>query len=418
MTVTQTQAALQRQPGLGVRQDFPILDRLIHGKPFTYLDSTATTQKPRQVIDAMVEYFSNYNANIHRGVYTVAEEATARHEESRKKIAHFVGAASPKEIIFVRNATEAINLVAYCWGRQNLKPGDEIILTEMEHHANLVPWFIVSEQLGFKIRYIPITPDGELDLSVLPRLLSDRTRLVSITHLSNVLGTINPVREIADAAHRAGALCLVDGAQSVPHMAVNVQELGCDFLAFSAHKMLGPTGVGALYGRREILEAMPPFMGGGEMIRQVTFEGFRPTELPWKFEAGTPAIMEDIVFGVAVDYLQSMGMAAIRRHEESLVAYALESLSSIRGLTIYGPPAHKRGGVVAFSMAGVHPHDVATILDEDGIAVRAGHHCAQPLHDKLGIPASTRASFYVYSIPQEVDRLVASLQRVQKIFGV
>jgi cysteine desulfurase/selenocysteine lyase len=418
MTVTQTQAALRRQPGMAVRQDFPILDRLIHGKPFTYLDSTATTQKPLQVIDAMAEYFSSYNANIHRGVYTVAEEATARHEESRSKIARFVGAASPKEIIFVRNATEAINLVAYCWGRQHLKPGDEIILTEMEHHANLVPWFITSEQLGFKIRYIPITPEGELDLSVLPRLLTDRTRLVSITHMSNVLGTINPVREIADAAHRAGALCLVDGAQSVPHMPVNVQELGCDFVAFSAHKMLGPTGVGALYGRRQILEAMPVFMGGGEMIRQVTFEGFTPTDLPWKFEAGTPAIMEDIVFGVAVDYLESMGMPAVRRHEESLMGYALDALSSIHGLTIYGPPAPKRGGVVAFSMAGVHPHDVATILDEDGIAVRAGHHCAQPLHNKLGIPASTRASFYVYSIPEEVDRLVASLRRVQKVFRV
>jgi len=420
MTIAQTHMATMtaRRTGLDVRADFPILNRLINGKPLTYLDSAATSQKPRQVIEAMTDYYTTYNANIHRGVYTIAEEATAAHEAARKKIAAFIGATSWREVIFVRNTTEAINLVAYAWGRRNLKPGDEVVVTEMEHHSNLVPWFLLSEQIGFKVRYIPVTPEGLLDISVLPTLLSEKTRLVSLTHMSNVLGTITPVREVAEAAHRAGALCLVDGAQSVPHMAVNVQELGCDFLAFSGHKMLGPTGIGCLWGKRSVLEDMPPFMGGGEMIREVTYQGARYNDLPYRFEAGTPSIAEAIGLGVAVDYLQALGMAAVRQQEESLTAYALERLAEIKGVTVYGPPAARRGGAVAFTVAGIHPHDLATLLDQDGIAVRAGHHCAQPLHNKLGISASTRASFYIYNIPEEIDRLVASIQRAQKIFKV
>lgn len=418
MTPVQPQAAVKQYMDMNVRGDFPILERLIHGKPLTYLDSAATSQKPRQVIDALVDYYSNYNANIHRGVYTIAEEATARYEEARKKIAAFIGAPSAKEVIFVRNTTEAINLVAYSWGRQNLKPGDEIVLTEMEHHSNLVPWFLLREETGVKIRYIPATTEGLLDISALPHVLSERTRLVSLTHMSNMLGTITPVREVVSAAHRVGALCLVDGAQSVPHMPVNVVQLGCDFMAFSGHKMLGPTGIGCLWGKREVLENMRPFMGGGEMIKQVSYEGARYNDLPHRFEAGTPSICEAIGFGVAIDYLQALGMDNVRRHEEALTAYALERLHALPGLTLYGPQAQQRGGAVTFTMKGIHPHDVATILDEDGIAVRAGHHCAQPLHTKFGIPASTRASFYVYNIPEEIDRLVVSLQRAQKVFGV
>lgn len=401
-----------------VRSDFPILNRQVHGKPLTYLDSAATSQKPRQVIDAMSDYYANYNANIHRGVYTIAEEATAAYEAARKKVVTFIGAASSKEVIFVRNTTEAINLVAQSWGRKNLRPGDEVVLTEMEHHSNLVPWFLLAEQVGFNIRYIPVTPAGYLDISVLPALLNERTRLVSVTQMSNVLGTITPVRVIADAAHRVGALCLVDGAQSVPHMAVNVREMDCDFLAFSGHKMLGPTGIGCLYGKRAVLEAMPPFMGGGEMIKNVTYEGARYNDLPWRFEAGTPSIAEGIGLGAAVDYLNALGMGAVRQQEESLTAYALQRLSALPGITVYGPPAHDRGGAVAFTVGGMHPHDIATLLDQDAIAVRAGHHCAQPLHNKLGIPASTRASFYVYNTMEEIDRLADSLARAQKLFGV
>ncbi|HEX2988111.1 MAG TPA: cysteine desulfurase [Chloroflexota bacterium] len=400
------------------KADFPILARQINGKPLTYLDSTATAQKPQVVIDSMVDYYTRYNANIHRGIYTMAEEATAAYEDARKRLGRFIGAQSAKEVIFTRNTTEAINLVAQTWGRQNLKHGDAVLLTEMEHHSNLVPWFILAEQIGFSIRYIPITPDGQLDLSVLPQVLTERTKLVSLVHVSNVLGTINPVRKIADEAHKVGALCLVDGAQSVPHMPVNVQSLGCDFLALSGHKMAGPTGSGALWGRKHLLEDMPPFMGGGEMIRNVTYEGARWNELPWKYEAGTPAIAEGIGLGAAVDYLQGLGMDKVRAHEETLTAYAMERLHAMRGVTIYGPAAEKRGGVIAFNLEKIHPHDMAAILDQDGIAIRAGHHCAQPLHHKLGIPASARASFYVYNDASDVDRLIASLERAQAFFGV
>jgi cysteine desulfurase/selenocysteine lyase len=370
------------------------------------------------VLDAMTAYYNGYNANIHRGVYAIAEEATAAYEAARKKVATFIGAASSKEIIFVRNTTEAINLVAYAWGRKYLKAGDEVVLTEMEHHSNMVPWFIMAEQIGFTIRYIPITPEGLLDTTVLPKLLSARTRLVSLTHMSNVLGTINPVHEVAAAAHRAGALCLVDGAQSVPHMPVNVRDLDCDFMAFSGHKMLGPTGIGCLYGKRAVLEDMPPFMGGGEMIKVVTYDGARYNDLPWRFEGGTMAIAEAVGLGVAVDYLSALGMDKVRAMEEHLTAYALERLGAVPGVTIYGPEARRRGGAVAFTVKGMHPHDIATLLDLDGVAVRSGHHCAQPLHIRLGIPASTRASFYVYNVPEEIDLLVESLERAQKVFGV
>lgn len=417
MTV-QAADALVGEALFDVRADFPILARRVHGKPLTYLDSAATSQKPRQVIDAMSDYYASYNANIHRGVYTIAEEATAAYEAARKKVAAFIGAASPREVIFVRNATEAINLVAQTWGRKNLKSGDEVVLTELEHHSNLVPWFLLAEQIGFRIRYIPVTAGGLLDVSVLPTVLNERTRLVSLTHMSNVLGTITPVRAVADAAHRAGALCLVDGAQSVPHMTVDVKELDCDFLVFSGHKMLGPTGIGCLYGKRALLEDMPPFMGGGEMIRDVSYEGARYNDLPWRFEAGTPSIAEGIGLGAAVDYLSNLGMDSVRRHEQMLTALAFDKLSALPGVTVYGPPAAARGGVVAFSVKGMHPHDIATLLDQDAIAVRAGHHCAQPLHGKLGIPASTRASFYVYNTVAEIDLLIDSLVRAQKLFGV
>jgi len=418
MTIMQTATAPVRDGGLDVRSDFPILERQVHGKPLTYLDSAATSQKPRQVIDAMSAYYASYNANIHRGVYTIAEEATAAYEAARKKVATFIGAASTKEVIFVRNTTEAINLVAQTWGRKNLRAGDEVVLTEMEHHSNLVPWFLLAEQIGFTIRYIPVTAGGLLDLAALPHLLSERTRLVSLTQMSNVLGTIIDVRAVADAAHRAGALCLVDGAQSVPHMPVDVKQMDCDFLAFSGHKMLGPTGIGCLYGKRAVLEEMPPFMGGGEMIRHVTYEGARYNDLPWRFEAGTPSIAEGIGLGVAVDYLTNLGMDNVHRQEEVLTAAAMAKLSAMPGVTVYGPPANQRGGAVAFTVKGMHPHDIATLLDQDAIAVRAGHHCAQPLHTKLGIPASTRASFYVYNTLADVDVLVESLARAQKLFGV
>jgi cysteine desulfurase/selenocysteine lyase len=418
MPSVQAQTALAQPTAFNVRADFPILNRLVHGKPLIYLDSAATSQKPRQVLDAMTAYYNGYNANIHRGVYAIAEEATAAYEAARKKVATFIGAASSKEIIFVRNTTEAINLVAYAWGRKYLKAGDEVVLTEMEHHSNMVPWFIMAEQIGFTIRYIPITPEGLLDTTVLPKLLSTRTRLVSLTHMSNVLGTINPVHEVAAAAHRAGALCLVDGAQSVPHMPVNVRDLDCDFMAFSGHKMLGPTGIGCLYGKRAVLEDMPPFMGGGEMIKVVTYDGARYNDLPWRFEGGTMAIAEAVGLGVAVDYLSALGMDKVRAMEEHLTAYALERLGAVPGVTIYGPEARRRGGAVAFTVKGMHPHDIATLLDLDGVAVRSGHHCAQPLHIRLGIPASTRASFYVYNVPEEIDLLAESLERAQKVFGV
>lgn len=401
-----------------VREDFPILKREVRpGKRLIYLDSTATSQKPLSVIQAMDDYYRRSNANIHRGVHTLAEESTALYEGARERIARFIGAHKSREVVYTRNTTESINLVANTWGRKNLKSGDLIILTEMEHHSNLVPWQILAQEYNLKLEFIPVTPDGLLDLTEYRRLLALSPRLVAFTHMSNVLGTINPAREIVQLAHQAGALTLVDGAQSVPHLPVNVQELDADFLAFSAHKMLGPTGIGILYGKEALLDAMPPFLGGGDMIKKVHLRSFTPNDLPHKFEAGTPAIAEAIGFGAAVDYCAALGMENVARHEHAIIHYALESLSEVEGLKVFGPNAEYKGAVAAFTLPYAHPHDVAQILDTQGIAVRAGHHCAMPLHEKFNIPATTRASFYVYNSFEDVDQLVAGLKQVQKIFG-
>jgi len=401
-----------------VRKDFPILEREIRaGVGLTYLDSTATSQKPLAVIEAMNEYYRLSNANIHRGVHALAEEATAMYEGARERIAKFINAASAREVIYTRNTTESINLVAYSWARANLKQGDLVILTEMEHHSNLVPWHMLQAERGIELEFIPVTEDGVLDLEVYKTLLDRRPKLVSFTHMSNVLGTINPAAEMIRLAHAAGAITLVDAAQSVPHLTVDVQALDADFLAFSAHKMCGPTGIGALYGKTALLEAMPPFLGGGDMIKEVKLRSFRANTLPHKFEAGTPAIAEAIGFGAAVDYLSKVGMDAIAAHEHEITEYALERLEEIPGVKLFGPSADKKGGVAAFTLEGVHPHDVAQILDQDGIAVRAGHHCAQPLHEKFGIPATSRASFYLYSTKQEVDLLVNGIYKVKEMFG-
>jgi len=401
-----------------VRQDFPILGREVRpGVRLIYLDSTATSQKPLPVIEAMDMYYRRFNANVHRGIHTLAEEATAMYEAARQKIAHFINASSAQQIIYTRNATEAINLVAYTWARANLKAGDRILLTEMEHHSNLVPWHMLAAERGVQLEFIPVTPQGLLDLEAYRALLEHEPKLVAFTHMSNVLGTITPAMEIIRLAHQAGAVALVDGAQSVPHLKVDVQALDADFLAFSAHKMCGPSGIGVLYGKRELLEAMPPFLGGGDMIKEVHLRSFRPNILPYKYEAGTPAIAEAIGFGAAVDYLSALGMEDIRTHEQEITAYALERLEEVPGLQLLGPAAIHKGGVAAFTFDGVHPHDVAQILDRDGIAVRAGHHCAQPLHEKFGIPATTRASFYLYSTKEEVDALIHGLYKVKKVFG-
>ncbi|MBV6394187.1 MAG: Cysteine desulfurase SufS [Anaerolineales bacterium] len=401
-----------------IRKDFPILGReTANGRRVIYLDSTATSQKPIQVIEAMNDYYRRSNANIHRGVHTLAEEATALYEGARERIAKFVNAASSREIIYTRNTTESINLVAYSWARANLKAGDLIVLTEMEHHSNLVPWHMLQMERGVELEFIPVTEDGLLDLEAYKTLLNRSPKLVSFAHMSNVLGTINPAAEIIKLAHAAGAITLVDGAQSVPHLSVDMQTLDADFYAFSAHKMCGPTGVGVLYGKTALLEAMPPFLGGGDMIKEVKLRSFRPNTLPHKFEAGTPAIAEAVGFGAAVDYLTQVGMADIAEHEHAITEYALERLEEIPGVKLFGPSADKKGGVAAFTLDGIHPHDVAQILDRDGIAVRAGHHCAQPLHEKFGIPATSRASFYLYSTKDEVDLLVKGLYKVKEMFG-
>jgi len=401
-----------------IRGDFPILNREIRpGVPVVYLDSTATSQKPVAVIEAMDDFYRRSNANIHRGVHTLAEEATALYEEAREKVAKFINAPSAKQVIFTRNATESINLVAYTWARANLKSGDLVILTEMEHHSNLVPWHIVKAERGIRLEFIPVTDEGLLDLDVYRALLDQGPKLVSFTQMSNVLGTINPAVEIIRQAHEAGAVTLVDGAQSVPHFAVDVQALDVDFMAFSAHKMVGPTGIGALYGKAKLLEEMPPFLGGGDMIKTVHLREFVPNSIPHKFEAGTSAIAEAVGFGAAVDYLTSVGMDAIAAHEHEITEYALERLEEVPGLKVFGPSAQDKGGVAAFTFDGVHPHDVAQILDQDGIAVRAGHHCAQPLHEKFGITATSRASFYLYTTKEEVDKLIEGIYKVKEIFG-
>ncbi|HEY85811.1 MAG TPA: cysteine desulfurase, partial [Chloroflexi bacterium] len=372
-----------------IRQDFPILNQYADGKPLVYLDSGASSQKPLAVIEAIDEYYRKYNANVHRGIYDLSEKASEAYEKARKKVARFINAKSWRELIFTGNATESINLVAYSWGLDNLKPGDVILATEMEHHANLVPWQQIAKRTGAKLRFIPITPQGLLDMDACQRLLTPAVKLVAFTLMSNVLGTITPAKEIIDKAHAVGALVVADGAQSVPHLPTDVQDLDCDFLAFSAHKMLGPTGIGVLYGKKALLAKMSPFLTGGDMIRQVTLEGAQWNDLPWKFEAGTPAIAQAIGFGYAVDYLNALGMAKIRRHEMDLTAYALSRLSQVEGVNILGPRNIEiRGGAVSFTFGDIHPHDLASMLNYHNIAIRAGHHCAQPLHDKLELSAT------------------------------
>lgn len=400
------------------RSDFPILAREIKpGVPLVYLDSAATSQKPEVVIAAMDAYYRSMNANIHRGIHTLAEEATAVYESAREKIKRFIDASSIREIVFTRNTTESINLVAYSWGRKNLKDGDVVILTEMEHHANLVPWHILAAERNIRLEFIPVTDDGLLEMDVYRELLKLEPKLVAFTHMSNVLGTINPAREIISLAHQSGALALVDGAQSVPHFPVSVKDLDADFLAFSAHKMCGPTAAGVLYGKENLLAAMPPFLGGGDMIRKVALRSFTPNELPYKFEAGTPAIAEVIGFGAAVDYLNDIGMETVKEIEEDLITYAMEKVGKLPQVKVLGPKAGLKGGVLSMVMDIAHPHDIAQILDQQGVAVRAGHHCAMPLHTRFNIPASTRASFYLYNTREEVDKLIAALAHVIKLFS-
>jgi cysteine desulfurase/selenocysteine lyase len=400
-----------------LREDFPILDQEIHGHRLVYLDSAATSQKPRAVIEAMDAYYRGYNANVHRGIHTIGEKATAAYEAARVKVSRLIGAPDAHEVVFVRNATEAINLVAYSWGRKHIGRGDVIVLTEMEHHANLVPWQLLAQEKDADLEFIPITDEGVLRQDVFDVLLRLKPKLVAFTHVSNMLGTINPVVEVTRKAHEAGALVLVDGAQAVPHLPVNVAEIGCDFYVFSGHKALAPTGSGALWARREILEAMPPFLGGGEMIREVHLRRSEWNDIPWKFEAGTPDISAAVGLGVAADYLMGIGMDRVREHERELVAYALEVLPrEVPGIMLYGPSADQRGGVVPFNLPGVHPHDVAQVLDRFGIAVRAGHHCAMPLHERLDLAATARASFQVYTTKADIDALAAGLREVVKLF--
>jgi cysteine desulfurase/selenocysteine lyase len=402
-----------------IRQDFPILGRTVHGKPLVYLDNAATTQKPRQVLEALTAYYARSNANIHRGLHTLSEEATAAYEAVREQTARFIGAPSARSIVFTRNATEAINLFARAWGRSRLSPGDQILLSEMEHHSNLVPWQLLAEETGASLSFLKITDDGRLRLDELDGLLTPRTKLVAVTHMSNVLGTVNPIERIVERARRKGILVLVDAAQSAPHLPLDVAQLGCDALAFSAHKMLGPTGVGVLYAREELLEAMDPFLGGGEMIADVQLTSSTWNEIPWKFEAGTPNIADVIAFGEALAYLERLGMREVRAQEREMTAYAWKRLQALEGVTLYGPPgsAEDRGGVISFNLDGLHPHDVGTVLDAEGVAVRAGHHCAKPLMRRLGIAATARASFYVYNTREEVDRLLEALQAVKEFFN-
>jgi cysteine desulfurase/selenocysteine lyase len=404
---------------VAIRADFPIFERDFGGRRLAYLDSAATSLKPRAVIDAVDHYNSRVSANVHRGIYRTGEEATTAYEAARAKVARFIGAPDAHEIVFVRNATEAINLVAYSWGRQNISRDDLIVLTELEHHGNLVPWQQLAGETGARLEFVPFDEEGRLDLEALDALLDQRPRLVSFTHVSNGLGTITPVRDIVERARAAGATVLVDGAQAVPHLPVDVAAIGADFYVFSGHKSLGPTGSGALWGRRELLEAMPPFLTGGEMIREVHLRHTTFNDIPWKFEAGTPDIAAAIGLGAAVDYLAGIGMERARAHERELTAYALDLLPrEVPGIVIYGPRSiDDRGGVVTFNLPGIHPHDVATVLDRDAVAIRAGHHCTQPLHDRLDVAATARASFNVYSDRDDLDRLASGLQRVQEVFG-
>ena len=399
-----------------IRGDFPILKRKIRGHNLVYLDSVASSQKPQVVIDAMSEFFKMSYANIHRGIYTIAEEATELYEQARQTTADFIHARKATEIVFTRGTTESINLVRFGWGRKNVRAGDEILLTEMEHHSNLVPWQLLAQETGAQLKFIPFDAQGKLELDRLETLITPRTKLVALTYVSNMLGTVNPVETVITAAHARGIPVLLDAAQAVPHLAIDVQKLGCDFLAFSSHKMLGPTGIGVLYARETLLEAMDPFMAGGEMIKTVTWERATWNDIPWKFEAGTQSIAEAVGLKSAIDYLNAVGLSAIREHEQSLIRYCMERLPEVKGLAIYGPSPNDRGGLVAFNLEGIHAHDVAAVLDRNGIAVRAGHHCTQPLHRKLGIDASVRASFYLYNVKEEIDLLIEALQETRKLF--
>jgi cysteine desulfurase/selenocysteine lyase len=400
------------------RADFPILNRTVHGKPLIFLDSAASSQKPRQVVEAMSDYYYHHHANVHRGAYLLSTEATGMYEAARRKVATFLNAPSADSVIFLRNTTEALNLVAWSWARANLQAGDEIIISVAEHHANLVPWHMLAAERGVVLRPVGLTPDHRFDLEAFRALLGKRTKLVSTFHMSNVLGTINPLREIAALTHEAGALLLADGAQAAPHLPVDVQELGVDFYAISGHKMCGPTGAGALWVREEVLQDMPPFLGGGEMISRVKIDGSSYAGIPDRFEAGTPAIAEAIGLGAAVDYLSSIGMQAIHEHDRHLLHYALGQLRPLEGITLHGPEGSDRGGIISFTVDGAHPHDVASALDAEGIAVRAGKHCAHPLLEALDVPASVRASFYFYNTEHEVDRFVEELVRIRDFFAL
>jgi len=416
--VDSTQSELQGLDASAVKSDFPLLQREINGNQIVYLDSAATSQKPQVVLDVLNSYYEDINANVHRGAYKIAEQATIAMEDARASVRQFIGAKSDKEIIFTKNATEAINLVAYSWGRKNLSEGDAVLITALEHHANIVPWHQLVEEKGIELRWIPLTEDGQLDLDNLD-VLMDGVKLVSVAAVSNVLGTVNPIKEIANAAHQAGALCLIDACQSVPHMPTDVIDIDCDFLAFSGHKMCGPTGIGVLWGRSEILEEMPPFLGGGEMILNVTQEGFTTNDLPWKFEAGTPPIAEIIGLGAAVKYLTNIGMQNVQAHGEELTQYMLETLSERFGsdLLFYGPQdANLKTGVFSMSYRDIHPHDLSQVLDQQGICVRAGHHCAKPLMKLLNVNATIRASLYLYNEKADIDALATGIESAGKFF--
>jgi len=402
-----------------LKGDFPILSRKVKGKRLVYLDNAATTQKPKVVIDALVDYYSRYNANVHRGVHQLSIEATETYENSRKKVAKFVNSPTPQQVIFTRGTTESINLVKFAWGSKFVKEGDVILLTLMEHHSNMVPWQLLAKEKGARLEYAPITAEGELDMAEFERLLSLSPALVAFTQCSNVLGTINDAKKLCSMARSAGATTVVDAAQSAPHMAVDVQDMGCDFLAFSGHKMLGPTGIGALYGRKELLDSMDPFQSGGDMIKEVHLDGARWNDVPYKFEAGTTNIADAIGLGVAVQYLGALGMDSVRRHEVDLLRYAFEKMSHIPNLKMYGPmDPEARGGVISFNLADIHPHDMASILDEEGVAIRSGHHCAQPLMEHLGIPGTSRASFYVYNSTADIDAFIDALLKAKSVFCV
>lgn len=401
-----------------IRKDFPILRRKINGKPLIYFDNTATTQKPKQVIDAIADVYSNHYANIHRGVHTLSQEASVAYEEAHDKVASFINAKT-NEIIFLRNATEALNLIMYAWASDNLKKGDEIITTVMEHHSNIVPWQFLRDKIGIKLKFVDIKEDYTLNLEQLKEFITPKTKIVTVTQVSNVLGTINPVKEIGKIAHENNSLFVVDAAAAVPKMEVDVKKIDADFLDFSGHKMLAPTGIGVLYGKEEILENMKPFLYGGDMIKKVTKESAVWNDVPWKFEAGTPNIADGIGFGAAVDYLQKIGMENVREHDKNLTKYALEQLSAISGITIYGPTdADQKVGTITFNVGDAHPHDVASILDEGGIAVRSGHHCAMPLHIRLGVESTVRASFYIYNTREEIDKLVSGIEHVKKVLRI